>query len=274
MPINKDKQAYVVFAVVGLLLAAAFTAKVALDSKPRAGADNCIGDSVANTVIVLDYSDDVPLQTRDEVQARAMAHVNNRVAVNERVSVFTVSALSKRNLVPVVTVCRPPNDGNRATAKVAFIKKHYRDSFEQPLRAALAGRANESPESPIAQALTDLSLSQYLRAPTNTLLVFSDMLENTSSFSLYRCAGADAVVSTYRQARKGAQERPHFENTNVVVNLIPRLGQSAKTVACRDRFWTWFFGDSGGAKDRAGLDVVFLPGGAAVGPSALNGSQP
>jgi hypothetical protein len=104
--------------------------------------------------------------------------------------------------------------------------------------------------------------SSVLRSERNTLLVFSDMLENTKRFSIYRCSSADAVVQGFRASRVGAMERPKFINTEVRLNIIPRLDQSRTTLACRDKLWVWFFGDNPGAN--AGLELDYLPGGPAV----------
>lgn len=272
MPSKKDVQGYWLIGGVVAVLAVIFAVKANLDGAPKAQSDNCVGQPTANTVILLDYSDLVPLQTRDEIVARAMAHVRTNVAINERVSVFTISALSKKELHPVVSLCRPREDGNRMVENVNQIRKRFHDNFETPLRATLAVAPKESPESPIAQAITDISLSQYLRGQTNTLLIFSDMLENTPRFRIYDCGPADTVVARYRQAMRGAQERPHFQNTAVSLNLVPRLGESPQTLACRDKLWPWFFGDNDGAN--AKLVVDYLPGGTPMNSGPAKAVKP
>ena len=118
-------------------------------------------------------------------------------------------------------------------------------------------------ESPIAQALTDISLSHYLRGRSNTLVVFSDLLEHTAQFSMYRCSSATDPVKAYRETRRGALERPSFRNTRIVVNLVPRFGYGVETLRCRDQFWPWFFGDSQG--EQASVTFDYLPGGRLAG---------
>ena len=90
------------------------------------------------------------------------------------------------------------------------------------------------------------------------MLVFSDMLENTSKFSMYGCVDAKQAVTKFRESRKGAQERPHFRRTSVSLNMIPRLEVAKPTLKCRDQVWEWFFGDNEGAGARA--DIDYLPG--------------
>lgn len=260
---DKDKQGIWLIAGVILVLIAVFAFKISQDSKPKAGSDNCVGEVSANTAVVVDHTERISDQTRDEIINRTMAHIMQNAKLNERISVFTISDLSKKSLRPLVSLCRPPEDGNRAIEDVRAIQKKFKDNFEKPIRNALINSPDNTKESPIAQALTDISLSQFLRGKSNTLLIFSDMLENTEQFSLYRCKSATSVISQYRESRRGAKERPDFINTKVVLNLIPRMNQSASTLKCRDALWLWFFGDNSGAE--AGLIVDYLPGGAPSG---------
>nr|WP_217346332.1 hypothetical protein [Noviherbaspirillum sp. L7-7A]MBV0880739.1 hypothetical protein [Noviherbaspirillum sp. L7-7A] len=267
----KDKKGIWLFAGVLATLGLIFGVQFALGNKPKPGADNCIGKVSSSTVIVLDYTDQITDQTRDEIASRAMAHIYDKVKVNERVSIFTISDISKKSLKPLVTLCRPPDSGNRAIENVELIKRRFQKNFEAPIRVALSEAPSESKESPIAQALTDISLSHYLRSPSNTLLIFSDMLEHTSKFSLYKCASAVHTVVRYRESRSGAMERPVFVNTNVQLNLIPRLDQSKETLKCRDKLWPWFFGDNKGTQ--AALTVDFLPGGTAISSITSGGKK-
>jgi hypothetical protein len=263
---SKDKTGYLIMAVVAAVTVAIFVVKANLGSKLKAGADNCVGEVVANTVIVLDYSEQITDQTRDEISARAFAHIHDKVKVNERVSVFAISDISKKSLKPLVSICRPPDEGNRAIENVQLIHKRFQQNFEKPLREVLSNSSGDSKESPIAQALTDLSLSQYLRGQSNTLLVFSDMLEHTSKFSLYKCSSANRTIALYRESRTGAMERPEFKNTSVKLHLIPRLDEKKETLQCRDQLWPWFFGNNKGAA--ASLSVEYLPGGVSMGSNS------
>jgi hypothetical protein len=267
----KDKKGLGLIAAVIAALIIAAAAQVAMANKSKAGPDNCTGEVTANTVLLLDYSEQITDQTLDEIVARAMSHVDKQVRVNERVSVFAVSELSTRSLKPIVSLCKPPADGNRLVENVQQIHKRFRSDFEQPIRAALSTKPSDLKESPIAQALTDISLSQYLRGSTNTLLVFSDMLENTPKFSLYRCADPEKTIAAYREARAGAVERPEFKNTEVKLNIIPRLDLPRTTLKCRDQLWPWFFGSNTGAA--ASLSVDYLPGGAPMNAQPGRGQK-
>lgn len=257
---QKDKKGIWLIVGVSAIFIAIFAAKIGFDKHVKPGPDNCVGTPVANTVIVLDYSEEIPEQTRREIAARAMARITGQVKVNERVTVFTVSDDSQRALRPIVSVCKPPDDGNRMVEGVQMIQKRFQETFEKPIRDVLLTNPVEGKESPIAQTLTDIALSEYLGGDNNTLLVFSDMLEHTTKFTMYGCDSSAKIIERYRTSRHGAMERPKFLNTHVDINLIPRLGQSVGTLKCRDTFWPWFFGDNHGGD--AAFAIHYLPGGA------------
>lgn len=256
---QKDKKGVVLLLAAGAAVLAMVGGKIATGNAPKPGADGCVGKVHANTVIVLDHSEAVTEQTRLEIAARALAHVNDKVQTNERVTVFQVSEVSKKSLVPAFSRCKPENEGNRVTQSVKAIEKAYKRGFLEPLEAVLKVAPVNAKESPVAQALIDVSLTQYLRGKENSLLVFSDLMEHTPpKFSLYGCVDAERVIPAFREAHKGAQERPAFRNTAVSLNVIPRSDVSRASLKCRDKLWTWFFGDSEGKGTK--LDFDYLPG--------------
>lgn len=255
---QKDKKGVLLIVGATVIFLLIFMLKFSLDKKSKPGVDNCVGTPAGNTVIVLDYSEEIPVQTKNEIFARAMKHIAEHVKVNERVTVFKVSDSSQSSLTPVVSLCRPPDHGNRLIENTQAIGKQFKERFEKPLQAVLEAAPVDGKESPIAQTLTDIALSEYLSGDKPALLIFSDMLENTQKFSMYKCESPSNIMAVYRASRRGALERPQFSNANVEINLIPRIGQSEETLKCRDKFWPWFFGDNHGLM----LSIRYLPGGA------------
>ena len=59
MTSKKDKQGYLLIAGVVAVLLGFFVFVAVNSSKPKAAADNCVGEPSANTVIVLDHSEAV-----------------------------------------------------------------------------------------------------------------------------------------------------------------------------------------------------------------------
>ena len=255
---GKDKKGLLYIGLVVASLAAAVGVKLAIGTPAKPGPDGCVGKVTANTVIVLDHSESLTQQTLSEISTRALAHVLNKAQVNERVTVFNVSDHSKKQLVPTFSRCKPAQDGNRAYENTRGLEKAFKVTFLEPLQAVLKAEPVGAKESPVAQALIDISLTHYLRGERNALLVFSDMLENTPKFSMYGCADGKQAVAKFRESRKGAQERPQFRHTSISLNMIPRLDVGKPTLKCRDQVWEWFFGDNEGAGARS--DIDYLPG--------------
>jgi len=256
---EKDRQGKRIVAAVLAVGGALLLSAMVFGHKAKPDQDGCLGAPTSSTVIVLDQSEQVSVQTRNEIAARVMAHVASAAEVGERVTVFDVSQRSKTALEPVFSRCKPANSGNRLYEDARHIAKAYDKDFIEPLRKVLTDIHPDDVESPVAQALVDVSLSQYLRAPKNSLLVFSDMLEHVpNKFSLYACTDPKAGIAAFRASRRGAQERPTFQNTDIKVNLIPRGNLSPQVLACRALMWSWFFGDNQGPASAVAFD--YLPG--------------
>jgi hypothetical protein len=233
-------------------------AKIRIGNGDKRDASNCLGTPDTNTVLVVDRSEGISTQTLDEIRSRALAFIVDSTVENERITVFAVNDSSKDSLVPLISLCRPPVSGSQLTQNVQSIQKQFRDKFKAPMDSALQLKPGNSPESPIAQALIDISRTRFLRGRRNTLLVFSDMLENTKAFSLYGCQTPKDVVARFRKSRLGGVERPSFVNTKVILNLIPRSTRTPTALECRDSLWVWFFGDDSGPD--AGVTLDYLPG--------------
>jgi hypothetical protein len=167
--------------------------------------------------------------------------------------------MSKKNQVPLFAYCKPKRNGNELTESKRMLERTYIKKFEQPLEAAVRAPTQGSKQSPIAQSLIDLSLSEFMRSEKKTnLLVFSDLMEFTDKFSLYGCSSGTKAVSEFRQSRGAAVARPTFHNVDIELNIIPRPEISAASGKCRDHFWTWFLGDNAGSDAR--LTPFDMPG--------------
>ncbi|MDW3688454.1 hypothetical protein RA280_43385 [Cupriavidus sp. CV2] len=255
---SSNKYMWPVAIASGLALIAILVS-VQLLKKPKPDELGCTKDSAGKTVFVVDQSEDLSQQTKAELVARAMKVVDEQVKDGELVSVFSITELSKRNLVPVFSHCKPTREGSRMLNNPKLLEKQYRQNFSEPLEKALRAPFSASNQSPVAQAIVDLSLSEYLKdSHSSRLVVFSDLLEHTEKFSLYGCRSAQDAVAKFRAARGAAVARPKFEDVAIELNIVPRPNIQASVAKCRDAFWAWFLGDNEGA--HASLNPSYLPG--------------
>lgn len=255
---DKRNRAWLIIAGSCAFLGLVIGAKLFVSPKPV-----CDPSVKSKTVILIDHSETVATQTLDAIVERAWTLVDNETSEGELVSVFNLSKMTRKELKPSFSACKPRKDGSRSTEDVRRIKREFEEKFKKPLRTELAAPIGNSDESPIAQAVIDLSLDdlRFRSSDVTRLVVFSDFIENSSGFSMYRCQDPNKAIELFRVSRLGAVERPTFRNVDIRMNIIPRRNVAKSSLQCRDRFWPWFFGDSQGSCKRPScLTPDFLPG--------------
>lgn len=219
----------------------------------------CTGDIPRRTVILLDHSEQISSQTRNEIFTRAMRASTEKAITGELISIFYASSLSKKDLTPVFSRCKPKVDVNPLTESERVVMNNYKKKYIAPLENAITADITGSKESPLAQAIVDLSLIDQLRTNTPAnLIVFSDMWEYTDKFSLYNCESSRNAIASYQASRGANTSRPKFRNVNIELNVIPREVKGVSSQKCRDGFWAWFFGDNEGP--HSSLSKLDLPG--------------
>jgi hypothetical protein len=223
----------------------------------------CDPNVKSKTVILIDKSEGVAKQTLSEVVNRSLELIaSDQVKEGEKVSIFDISTDSKRNLQPIFEGCKPRATGNAVIENAKKVRRDFK-KFREALEEHLSKEITGSTESPIAQAVTDISLNHkyFVSDDATHLVIFSDMVENTINpkFSLYSCGSGKDAIEKYRSLKTGTMVRPKFENVKIDLNLFPRAGMSKEIVTCRDLFWAWFFGDTT-CKSAECLKSTYLPG--------------
>lgn len=262
MQAQRRREAYIYLSIATFIILSVLIGNMILSQKsdedPRTG---CNKDVHGKTVFLIDHTDGVPEQTRHEILSRSLSIIQNQARVNQGdlVSIFILSDQSEKKLVPGFQRCKPREDGYRLFEKPETLKLKFERDFRDPIIKILEGPIPESNESPIAEAIIDLSLSEYLAgAPKANLIIFSDLMENSRAVNMYRCQSKDSAIHSFRENRSGAVERPSFKNVRIEAHIIPRRGFARTSLACRDGFWNWFFGDNAGSSAQFIPD--YLPG--------------
>jgi hypothetical protein len=220
----------------------------------------CDGPIVSEMSFLVDLPAAADEATKAEVLARLSHYLDAAHAGARRVSLFSPARGAGETAGPLVSVCSArqalawllPGRGLDPQLKSRFIAAV---TAELNRRGAVTGRVA------LTELLSDVSVSQYVRAPVNTLIVFSSFIEHSGRFSLEKCRNARDAVDAYRDTRAGGVERPAFKNTRVSLNVIPDVGTERDIVRCRGQFWNWYFGDLEGKDARVSME--YLPGGAA-----------
>ncbi|MEY8199082.1 MAG: hypothetical protein RPS47_07570 [Colwellia sp.] len=86
-------------------------------------------------------------------------------------------------------MCMPtlPSKTSDFTGNKLFAKRNYEDKFKIPLESAITSILTrpEQETSPIIEALHDYSQKNHPKASTRQVIIFSDLLQNTSDYSVY-----------------------------------------------------------------------------------------
>ena len=226
-------------------------------NQDQPGPDLCVGEPTKSTVVVLDRTEGIAEHTQDEIVHR----VTTGLRTGERVSVFIIDDLSSKSLIPQFNKCKPDVKVNQVISAVGAEKKKAEIQFDDPLLTILRAPVTSASQSPIAEALVDLSRSQYLAASSGTrLMIVSDLIQYTSQGSIYSCQDGKQFVESFAQKHG----RPTWRNVDVQLHEIPRKELTKANRQCRNYFWNWFFGDNKGSE--AGMTLMQLPGVGALVP--------
>lgn len=243
--------------------------------KPNAQ-DYCFKVIKNKVAIVIDKTDLIPVQTQEEIVKRSLTAIQKHTKVGDLVIVYEITQDSLFSLKPVFRMCRPQSgdDVSALNSNVNKVDRQFKNIFEKPLLEILSKNTGQAQNSPIAEAIADINLSDAMRdAEQGRIILFSDLMQHSSNVSTYKCQNAEVPIAQFRKSRQGAVEpRPLFKNVHVELHVIPRLGISELEAKCRATFWNWFFGNME-KTDQAqiGISMLDLPG--AYGTTVANTSN-
>jgi hypothetical protein len=216
------------------------------------------GDRVDSELTVLV---DLPASLGESAQLEIRARLKRLIEVTHagvrRTNIFATLHGPGDAGRPILSVC---------TARPALTWLLPLRRIDPHIQAAIMGAVfnygdpSEARHVPLSQVMSDISSSQFLRAPANKLVVISAMVEQSSGLNLRACEDVDETIRTYREARAGGVQRPVFRNTAIELDVVPDSGVTRAVATCRERFWNWYFGDAEGEGTHVSRD--YLPGAA------------
>ena len=239
-------------------------------TRPIIGSDNCVYQDkrllrrapTDQTVILVDQSEALTDTHRRFALGFIKDYVadDDRLSVRSRIALFTFSKLNfespgSPSFRPSSDLCRPPSQGNELYENNRKITKDFYLRFLVPVTTALEQSLTTEvgERSPILETLQLISRSQEIGdGGRKTLIVVSDMLQNTPGFSHYRerRTWEDFVRSGF-----ASDVKADFRDWNVIVIYLRRYRERHLQQGSHVDFWQRYFHEAGGKVTRwAGVD--------------------
>lgn len=242
--------------VIGGLLAVVIAAAVgmgliyfrAVNNYVRTGQDLCpIAGPRAQTIVLVDATDTLSALTRSEI-AQRLADLAASTPKGSRLDIRTLRSDDARTNA-IFSLCNP-GDGSDLDPLIAnpeAARRKWEEGFSAPLEVALEASTGEgeADTSPIMAAIQQIAVERLTSAsdrsiPTS-LVVVSDMLENSPLFSMYRSGANYAAYAASPAANAYAS---NLTGATVDVWLVRRDAAPADANALID-FWDRWFTESG-----------------------------
>ena len=216
------------------------------------------GETPPHLALVIDktdlYSPEQALRIEDLVlQSR------DRLTIGEKLSLYELDARGELINTNSFALCNPGRGDqiNPLYRNPQRVEARYQALFEGPLQDALSDlvEPKESPASPIIEALARLAVEEDFDrdTPRRTVVLVSDMLQNSRLFTVYGRNRADlaralpdprlvadAVTAEYGDALAGV---------TIEVHLIARQGWEAQQAGVIQAYWSEVFRQLG-VRDR------------------------
>lgn len=212
--------------------------------------DNCRVDGLfpRDTVVLLDSTEALSESQQVDIKNRAEKLVRDSL-LHER---FTIYALQDNpdRFKPTLTLCNP-GDGQEKSELIKAKKelRMYKKEFEGPLIKSFSDMSSivSSESSPIMEMLKFVGLRTFARSdsPDKRLILVSDMVEHTDSYSQYRNKNLD--FESLSNTPYFREMRPRLDEVYIDLLYIERASlaeiQGSDHVT---KFWQPFVRRSGG----------------------------
>jgi hypothetical protein len=266
-----DRRGIFILCGIGVVVVALLTTVVGVMwARPIIGPDNCVyrdkrllrRASADQTVILVDQSEALTDTHRRFALSFIKDYVADdaRLSVRSRIALFTFSKVNfesqnSPSFRPSSDVCRPPSHGNELYENNRKITKDFYVRFLVPVTGALEQSLTTEvgERSPILETLQLISRSQEIADEgRKTLILVSDMLQNTAGFSHYRDRRG---YEDFVQSGFASDVKADFRDWNVIVVYLRRYRDRHLQQGSHVDFWQRYFHEAGAKVTRwAGVD--------------------
>jgi hypothetical protein len=198
-------------------------------------------------VLLVDKTDPLSFTQKQAFEALLNKLASEQVPTGYLLSVFVLGGDYKSNPKPIFSRCNPGDgaDANALTSNLTHLRKRFEDKFRQPV-LGLAGKlqtATSEKYSPILEMLDMTAINGFraedVKGPRR-LIIVSDMLHNTSEYSMYR---ETPDFQSFANSDYGRKTHTDLKGVEVEIQYLmntPRL-QTRRNL----KFWEDYFTSTG-----------------------------
>jgi hypothetical protein len=249
----KRRNTFIWIAAVGLLAATAvivawvITTQVSRDP-PLDQTTMCpAAGPLGHIVLLVDKTDPLNFTQRQAFSVAMKELVETKVPEGHLLSIFVLGEKFEQSAVPLIELCNPGSDVGKSelNANLKRLRKKYEERFVRPLEDATKALLAEEPAkaSPIFEMLQLVGINGFrkhaVKGPKR-LVLFSDMLHNTTQFSMY---AGPADFDLYEATDYAKKTRAELKDVEVELHYLmttPRLQTRRNQV-----FWERYFNRAG-----------------------------
>ncbi len=210
----------------------------------------CPGNGPAGHVVLLvDKTDPLTFVQRESFDIFLKGFVERGVAPGELVSVFALGENYQDSAKPLFEMCNPGTGADKSewTDNLKKLHEQYQNRFYQPMLQLATQLQTVTPgkTSPIFEMLQLVSVNAFKKHTaingTRRLVIVSDMLHNTSAYSMY---GTVPDYASFAPTAYGRQTHVDLTGVNIDIQYLvnaPNL-QTRRHVL----FWEQYFNQAGG----------------------------
>ncbi|BAL23709.1 hypothetical protein [Azoarcus sp. KH32C] len=237
----------VLLLVVALIAAAAiylqFTRSSEVDKTtlcPKSG-------PIGHVVLLVDKTDPLNFTQKQAFQALLEEIITQKVAPGELLSVFVLGEDYTASAIPLIELCNPGDGRGKSelTANVNRLKRQFEQQFRGPMLALANELQSQQPAkfSPVLEMIQLASINGFRARSAggpHTLVLVSDMLHNTASFSMYK---GDYDYKHFLESPYGRKMNTDLAGVEVELHYLlntPNL-QTRRHL----KFWEEYFSNAG-----------------------------
>lgn len=248
-----DRNTKLRYIISAAILIALLVAAVISNNQPKQGSNLCVGKPGGNTVVLIDWSDEISQTTLNAIKERMQKIVldDTKIRPNDRVSVFLLTD-NFSDIKPVFDFCRPITGGNPLTTNPQ-VQQAFHLFFEKRLKESLSQKQSEMSSSPLLEMISLLGRTSYFNDNRRNFILFSDLLQySKTSISLYKaCSGnapaknkAETALDAYRMKAQSYPPIQLSRDVKVELHQIPRPKEKDIQQGCVSSFWAEAFGNA------------------------------